>query len=129
MCFCYAECSYPDCLVSLLLYWVASFFIFMLSVVFLYCYVFIMSAYILSVIILSVVILLNVFILSVIILSVVVMLSLGNQIKHELSFQWRHKYTITIIHWLSIYTSMKHSLLLLETFSACTQLFRQPVWC
>jgi hypothetical protein len=36
-------------------------------------------------------------------------------------------YTITIIHRLLLYTSMKHSLLLLETFSACAQLFRHPV--
>ncbi len=36
-------------------------------------------------------------------------------------------YTIMIIHQLSIYTSMKYSLLLLETFSACAQLFRHPV--
>jgi hypothetical protein len=33
-----------------------------------------------------------------------------------------------IIHPLSIYTSMKHSLLLLKTFSACALLFRYPVW-
>jgi hypothetical protein len=36
-------------------------------------------------------------------------------------------HTIMIIHQLSIYTSMKHSLLLLETFSTCAQLFRHPV--
>ncbi len=39
-----------------------------------------------------------------------------------------YKYTIMIIQSLSIYTSMKHSLLLLKTFSACAQLFRHPVW-
>ncbi len=37
-------------------------------------------------------------------------------------------YTITVIHRLLIYTSMKHSLLLLKTFSACAPLFRHPVW-
>ena len=36
-------------------------------------------------------------------------------------------YTIMNIHQLSIYTSMKHSLLLTQTFSACAQLFRYPV--
>ncbi len=36
-------------------------------------------------------------------------------------------YMIMIIHNLQIYASMKHSLLLLKTFSTCAQLFRHPV--
>ncbi len=47
-----------------------------------------------------------------------------NILKSKISIQ----YTITIIHRLSIYTSMKHSPLLLKTFSACGPLFRHPVW-
>ncbi len=37
-------------------------------------------------------------------------------------------YTITILHQLLIYTSMKHSLLLTQTFRACISLFGHPVW-
>ncbi len=38
-------------------------------------------------------------------------------------------YIITILHWLSIYTSMKHSLLQISFKIVCTSLFRHPVWC
>ncbi len=38
-------------------------------------------------------------------------------------------YTITITNWLSIYTSMKHSMPLTKTISPCASLFRHPVWC
>ncbi len=41
-------------------------------------------------------------------------------------FLW-YRYMITMIHQLSISTSLKHSVLLLKTFSACAQLFRHPV--
>ena len=49
----------------------------------------------------------------------------------EFQYVWCHYfkwYMITIIHWLSIYTSMKHSLFLLKTLWACAKLFRHPVW-
>jgi hypothetical protein len=38
-------------------------------------------------------------------------------------------YTITILHWLSIYTSTKYSLLQTLKISTWTSIFRHTFWC
>jgi len=56
---------------------------------------------------------------------------IGKQVNDEHALKQLGKiklyYTITIIHQLSIYTSMKYSIFLLKIFSACPQFFRHPV--